>query len=287
MIQTYLYAQSGHNFGLEAIRRCSAIYHQLSKVDPILATSDYRAASFAKDELGIKKGVGVDIITALPHLMTRLDILIYDSKEASDFTKEHMKEFCTILLEVGVDIPKDIIDEEFFQNTKKTREKCFFFADDDYEDEMLNILCVDSKKQDMDMLMGHYFFMRHDEKLAPFFNEIIEEEDYAQTIKETKYLLTSSTNAALQSLASGNHPVFFSRSIKDFKGDLDLLEKYNIPTIQGANLNELCSNFDEIIKNYPNTNEIKLIDISEHIKNIVDTTAKYEKILGNTLHKTI
>jgi len=287
MIQTYLYAQSGHNFGLEAIRRCSAIYHQLEKVDPILATSDYRAASFSKDELGIKKGVGVDIITALPHLMTRRDILIYDSKEPSDVTKKYMKEFCTILLEVGVDIPKDIIDDEFFEESKTTREKCFFFADDDYEDEMLNILCVDSKKQDMDMLMGHYFFMRHDEKLAPFFNEIIEEEEYAQTIKETKYLLTSSTNAALQSLASGNYPVFFARTIKEFKGDIDLLEKYNIPIIEGANLNELSNNFDKVILNYPKTNEIKRVDISEHIKNIVDTTAKYEKILGNTLHKDV
>jgi len=287
MIQTYLYAQSGHNFGLESIRRCAAICHQLEKVDPILATSDYRAASFAKEELGIKKGVGVDIITALPHLMTRRDILIYDSKEPSDVTKEYMKNFCTILLEVGVDIPKDIIDDEFFETSKTTREKCFFFADDDYEDEMLNILCVNSKKQDIDMLMGHYFFMQHDEKLAPFFNEIIEEEDYTQTIKETKYLLTSSTNAALQSLASGNNPVFFARSIKGFKGDIDMLEKYNIPIIEGKDLNELVDNFEQIILDYPTTKEIKKIDISKHVKNIIDTTAKYEKILGNTLHKDV
>ena len=287
MIQTYLYAQSGHNFGLESIRRCTAIYHQLTQVDPILATSDYRAASFAKEELGIKKGVGVDIITALPHLMTRRDILIYDSQEPSDITKEYMKKFCTILLEVGVDIPKDIIDDEFFETSKTTREKCFFFSDDDYEDEMLNILCVNSKKQDMPMLMGHYFFMRHDEKLAPYFNEIIEEEEYAKTIKQTKYLLTSSTNAALQSLASRNKPVFFARSIKEFKGDIDMLEKYNIPIIQGKDINELVANFEKVILNYPITKEIKRIDISAHIKNIIDTTAKYEKILGNTLHKDV
>ena len=287
MIQTYLYAQSGHNFGLEAIRRCAAIYHQLEVVDPILATSDYRAASFAKDELGIKKGVGVDIITALPHLMTRRDILIYDSQEPSDLTKKHMKDFCTILLEVGVDIPKDIIDDEFFEESKTTREKCFFFADDDYEDEMMNILCVDCQKHDMDILLGHYFFMGHDKKLAPFFNEVIEDEDYAKTIKETKYLLTSSVYAALQSLASGNSPVFFERKIKEFKGDVDLLEKYNIPVVQGKDLNELVDNFEKIITDYPKTSTIKKVDISDHIKNIIDTTAKYEKILGNTLHKDV
>jgi len=287
MIQTYIYTQTGHNYGLEGLRRGVAIYNQFKSVEPILATSDYRAASFAKDEMGVKKGVGVDIITALPHLMTRRDILIYDSKEASDFTKEHMKEFCTILLEVGVDIPKDIVDDEFFNHIPNKREKCFFFADDDYEDEMINILTKDSKKHNIDCLLGHYFFMGHDKKLAPFFNEIIEEEDYMQTIKETKYLLSSSTNACLQSLASGNKPVFFPRQIKDFKGDLDLLEKYNIPVITGKDLNEIIKNFEEVIKNYPQTNEIKKVDILDIIKNIEDITEKYEKILGNTLHKVI
>ena len=287
MIQTYIYTQTGHNFGLEGLRRGVAIYKQFSSVEPILATADFRAASHAKDEMGVKKGVGVDIITALPHLMTRRDILIFDSKEASNFTKEHMKDFCTILLEVGVDIPNDIVDDEFFEHIENKREKCFFFADDDYEDEMINILTVNSNKHNLDCLLGHYFFMGHDKKLAPYFNQIIEEEDYMQTIKETKYLLTSSVNATLESLASGNKPVFFARQLKDFKGDIELLEKYNIPTVQGKDLNEIVNNFENLIKNYPKTKEIKKIDISSIIKNIEDTTAKFEKILGNTMHKVI
>ena len=287
MIQTYIYTQTGHNFGLEGLRRGVAIYKQFNSVEPILATADFRAASHAKDEMGVKKGVGVDIITALPHLMTRRDILIFDSQEASNFTKEHMKEFCTILIEVGVDIPNDIVDDEFFEHIENKREKCFFFADDDYEDEMINILTVDSKKHNIDCLLGHYFFMGHDKKLSPYFNEIIEEEEYMQTIKETKYLLTSSVNAALESLASGNKPVFFARQIKEFKGNIELLEKYNIPTVQGKDLNEIVESFENLIKDYPQTNEIKKIDISNIIKNIEDTTAKFEKILGNTMHKVI
>jgi len=287
MIQTYIYTQTGHNFGLEGLRRGVAIYKQFTKIEPILATADFRAASFAKDEMGVKKGVGVDIITALPHLMTRRDILIYDSKEASEFTKEHMKDFCTILLEIGVDIPNDIVDEDFFEHINTKRDKCFFFADDDYEDEIMNILTIDSKKHDMDCLMGHYFFMGHDEKLKEYFNEIIEEEDYKQTIKQTKYLLSSSVNACIESLAAGNKPVFFLRQIKDFKGNLDLLEKYNIPIVNGKDLNEIVLNFEKTIKNYPKTNEIKKIDISEIIKNIENTSEKFEKVLGNTMHKVI
>lgn len=287
MIQTYIYTQTGHNFGLEGLRRGVAIYKQFKNIEPILATADFRAASHAKDEMGVKKGVGVDIITALPHLMTRRDILIYDSKEASDFTKKHMNDFCTILLEIGVDIPNDIVDNEFFEHIPSKRNKCFFFADDDYEDEMSNILCIDSVKHNMDCLMGHYFFMGHEKKLSAFFNEIIEEEEYMKTIKETKYLLSSSVNACLESLASGNKPVFFSRQIKSFKGNIELLEKYNIPVVIGTNLNEIVSNFDAIIKFYPKINEIKPIDISIILRNIEDTTKKYEKILGNTMHKVL
>jgi hypothetical protein len=287
MIQTYIYTQTGHNFGLEGLRRGVAIYNQFKNIEPIIATSDFRASSHAKDEMGVKKGVGVDIITALPHLMTRRDILIFDSKEASDFTKEHMKDFCTILLEIGIDIPNDIVDDKFFEKSNTTRKKCLFFADDDYEDEMLNILCKNSIKHNIDCLLGHYFFMGHDKKLAPFFNEIIEEEDYTKTIKETKYLLTASVNSALESLASGNNPVFFQRQLKEFKGDINLINKYNIPIIKGNDLNQLVDNFESIIKNYPKTNTIQKVDISDIIKNIEDTTKKYENILGNTLHKVI
>jgi hypothetical protein len=287
MIQTYIYTQTGHNFGLEELRRGVAIYKQFSNIEPILATSDFRASSFAKDEMGVKKGVGVDIITALPHLMTRRDILIYGSKEASDFTKQHMKEYCTILLEMGVDIPNDIVEDDFFDKIDTKRDRCFFFSDDDYEDEMLNILCKNSKKHNLDCLLGHYFFMGHDKKLSPYFNDIIEEEYYKQTIKETKYLLSASVHSCLESLASGNCPVFFQRQIKVFKGDLDLIQKYNIPIICGDNLDELIEAFDKQIQKYPQTKEITKIDISGIINNIEQTTQKFEKILGNTLHKVI
>lgn len=287
MIQTYIYTQTGHNFGLESLRRGVAIYNKFNNIEPIFVTSDYRAASHAKDNMGIKKGVGVDIITALPHLMTRRDILIFDSQEASDFTKKHMQEFCTILIEIGVDIPKDIVDDTFFNHIDKKIDKCFFFADDDYEDEILNILLKDSKKYNIDCLMGHYFFIGNDKKLAPYFNNIIDEENYTQTIKESSYLLTSSINACLESLASGNKPVFFERKLKKFKGDLSLLKKYNIPIIKGDNLNQIIEQFEKVIKDYPKTNKIEPIDISHIIKNIEDTTDKFEKVLGNRLHKVI
>ena len=174
--------------------------------------------------MGVKKGVGVDIITALPHLMTRRDILIFDSKEASNFTKEHMKDFCTILLEIGVDIPKTIVSNNFFTKKKCNIESTFFFGDDDYNNILLNQLC--DKKNDINLLMGHYFFLGDNEKLKPYFKSIIDEENYFNTILNTKYLLTSSINAVFESLASKNNPVFYQRKDKS-KEDLALIKKYH------------------------------------------------------------
>ena len=271
----YIYSNSGHNFGLENIRRCAAIYKKFNNINPILATADYRAATFAKSELGVKTGLGVDIIGNLPHLMKRRDILIFDSKEPNETMKEYMEEFCTSLYEVGVDIPYDIVDDIFFTKIENKREKCFFFADDDYENELLNFV-QDSSKQDIPLLLGHYFFLGNDDKLAPYFSEIFEDEEYEEIIRTTKYLLTSSVHSALESLASGNCPVFFARKIKEFKGNVELLEKYNIPIIDGDTFEELVSKFNQIICNYPQTNQIQPANISKIIEDIETTVKKYD-----------
>ena len=251
-MQVYVYSKSGHNFGLENVRRASAICNMLKDFDPILCTADYRAATFAKSELGVNRGVGVDVIGNLPNVMERGDILIYDdSGEASDTMQDHMKKFCTHLYKVGSEIPFDVVDEVYTTSTDIKYQQAIFFADDDYSEWFLNF-CKGSKKHELPLVLGHYFFLGNDDKLKSSFSEIVEEEEYIDTIKSTKYLLTSSVNSCIESLASGNHPVFFKREDKERIETLDLLEKYSIPVIKGDNLNQLVDSFDEVIKNYPN-----------------------------------
>jgi len=277
-MELYVYCQSGHNFGLENLRRTAVICKKLQEINPLLATADYRAASFAKSELGVKKTVGVDVIENLPNMMLRLDMLIFDSKEPSELMLKHMKEFCSKLYEVGVDIPYDLVDDSFFEESKNSIKKTFFFADDDYENELLEFV-KDSKKHDLKLLMGHYFFMGNDDKLSFAFDEVIEDEDYEQTIKQSEYLLTSSVHACIESLASGNKPVFFARKIKDYKGQLELLEKYNIPIISGDDLNILVKNFENVISNYPQTKQVEKFDISDILLEIKENIAKYAKMI--------
>ena len=277
-MQVYIYAKSGHNFGLENVRRASALSNIFKETDPILCTADYRAATFAKSELGINRGVGVDVIGNLPHVMERGDILIFDdSGEASATMQDHMKSFCTHLYKVGDDIPYDVVDETFTSHMEIKNEKAIFFADDDYAEWFLK-LCEGSTKQELPMIMGHYFFLGNDDKLKPFFNQIIEEEDYVEAIKTTKYLLTASVQSCLESIESGNFPVFFKREDKETIENIELLNKYNIPTVTGENLEELIKNFDKQIENYPEIKELEKFDFSSIKKDINVTIKKFEMI---------
>ncbi len=284
-MQLYIYAKSGHNFGLENLRRASAIFNKLKSCNPILCTADYRAATFAKAQLGVTKGVGVDVIGNLPHVMERGDMLIYDdSNEASQTMQTHMKDFCTNLFKMGVDIPFDIVDDTFFEQTENKYEKAIFFADDDYANWFFEI-CKDGEKLDIPLLLGHYFFLGNDDILKDYFSEIIEDEEYIDTIKSTKYLLTASVHTSLESHASGNCPVYFKRKDKENIENLDLLEKYNIPIIDGDTLEELIINFNKTIENYPKLERIEQVDISNIKKQIEDTIKRFEMIQPSLEYK--
>ncbi|MCK5110725.1 MAG: hypothetical protein KAQ94_04315 [Arcobacteraceae bacterium] len=273
----YIYAKSGHNIGLESVRRCAVLYKQLEQCDPILCTSDYRAATFARD-LGVYKGLGIDIIGNLPNIMERSDMLIFDSDEPSEEMRKFMAEYCTHLYEVGVDIPKTLVDDKFFEKGDQSIKKAFFFGDDDYGDILLKELCKDCGKLEIPLLMGHYFFFGNEEKLAPSFSNIIEEEEYFDTILNTKYLLTSSINSVFESLASGNCPVFYKRSDKSNE-DLQFLKEYSIPVVDGKNMNDIVSNFEDVISNYPKVKTLEKTDI-ENIKNtICQTIEKFKAIM--------
>jgi len=284
-MQLYIYAKSGHNFGLENIRRASALHNILQSCDPILCSADYRAATFAKAELGVKKGVGVDVIGNMPHVMERGDMLIYDdSNEASSTMQTHMKEFCTHLYKMGIDIPFDIVDERFFEQSEKTNEKAIFFADDDYNEWFFNLIQTE-EKHNIPLIWGHYFFFKNESQIASYFSQIIEEEEYVDTVKSTKYLLSASVHTCLESLASGNHPVFFQRGDKAAEHK-ELLEKYNIPMIHEVkNMENLMDSFEQIIKEYPQTNPIEKFDISKIKKEIKDTLKKFEMIQPSLEYK--
>ncbi len=282
-MQVYLYAKSGHTIGLEATKRCAAIANALKEFDPILCTSDFRAGAFAKDLLGIRRYVNIDVIRNLHNIMEKRDILIYDTPEINDNMKKDMTDFCTLVYGIDDEIKGIIVDSSIYNKTDNTNlnklDKTIFFGDDDYNNIFLE-MAKQSEKQEINMLMGHYFFLGNEKVFSNYFSNVIDEEEYVQTIKNSKYLLTASLQSALESLACGNFPVLFKRFDKNY--DEELITNLNIPVIKGDNLKQLIENFSVIINNYPNINNFNIISFDTIVKNVKEKIDLYNKLMNNT-----
>ena len=282
-MQVYLYAKSGHTVGLEATKRCAAIANALKEFDPILCTSDFRAGAFAKDLLGIRRYVNIDVIRNLHNIMEKRDILIYDTPEINDNMKKDMTDFCTLVYGIDDEIKGIIVDSSIYNKTDNANlnklDKTIFFGDDDYNNIFLE-MAKESEKQEINMLMGHYFFLGNEKVFSNYFSNVIDEQEYVQTIKNSKYLLTASLQSALESLACGNFPVLFKRFDKNY--DEELITNLNIPVIKGDNLKQLIENFSVIINNYPNINNFNIISFDAIVKNVKEKIDLYNKLMNNT-----
>lgn len=275
-MQVYLYAKSGHTVGLEATKRCAAIANVLKEFNPILCISDFRAGAFAKDNLGVKKYVNIDVIRNLHNIMHRRDILIYETSEANEQMKEEMKEFCTLLYEIGEELDGIIVDESIYsKNLNPTLEKTIFFGDDDYNNIFLEVV-KEFGKFDINLLMGHYFFLGNEKIFANQFSNVIDEEEYVQTIQNSKYLLTASLQTAFESLACGNKPVLFKRVDKNY--DEDMILKLNLPCIKTSNLEDMIQEFELIIKNYPTITNFEIKNLDTMVLQIKQNVELFKKL---------
>ena len=214
-MKIYFYAKSGHTIGLEATKKCATIINILKNFDPILCTSDFRAGAFAKDNLGIKKYVNIDVVRNLTNIMQRNDILFYSSDEVNEKMKKDMKDFCSLSYCID-DFEGVLVDKSLYtKNENQSLEKTIFFGDDDYYNQFLE-MATKSDKSDINLLMGHYFFLGNEKVFKNHFVNVIDEEEYVDTIINSKYLLTASLQTACESIACGNKPVLFKREDKKY-----------------------------------------------------------------------
>jgi len=274
-MQVYFYAKSGHTIGLEQTKKCAAIASALNEFDPILCTSDFRAGAFAKELLGVRRYVNIDVIRNMHNIMQRRDILLYNTDETNEEMIKGMDEFCSLLYNVE-EIKEPIVDTNLYtKNDNPSIEKTIFFGDDDYYNQFIGLVENNKDKYDIDLLMGHYFFLGNEKIFTNHFSNIIDEEEYVETIQNSKYLLTASLQSALEAISCGNNPVLFTR--EDKKYDEALIEKLNIPVISEESLENIINKFNEICENYPKLNSIEFANfdgIKAQIQAKVDAFAK-------------
>lgn len=275
-MKLWIYAKSSHRDSLDNVRRCSAIANALEEFEPTLCTGDYRATCIARDTMGVKNAMGIDAMGNLPHTMERLDMLIYDNEDVTKEMHQQMTEYCSKLYALTDTLPLDIVDNTYFMQSDFSIKKALFFRDDDYTKWFFDF-CKDSKKYELPLVNGNYFFLDTQKEFEKSFSEIIDEEEYEDIIKYTEYLLSASVHTCLESLASGNKPIFF---MPDDKGtrSFELIQKYNIPVVNGKNLDELMQSYERIIANYPQTKKIEKFDFSAIKEEIAMIFEEYKHI---------
>ena len=255
----YIYAKTGHNYGLDDLKKCAYIYKELEEYKPILLVSDYRACAYANEYLNIKGATSIDVVQNIANVAINGDSLIICSDELNSALLEDMAKFFKTIVVIDnpiIDLPNIFyinslnIQTQYYNNidTFKSDIPVLFFGDDDYN-KQLKSLPIKNKK--VKLLKGYYFFMGYDEEIKNNFLDIIDEEEYFNTIKNSKYLITSSIYSCLESLYHNNKPIFIKRDDKIYN-DEHILKQYNIPIYSFNELSNILNNPNDIFINYPN-----------------------------------
>ncbi len=263
-MRLFYYVHTGHRIGLDRFRRAATIIRALGDVDITLLTSDFRIASVAKD-FGVKRSVGIDVVRNIPQIAHHGDKIIFDSDEINPVMHKEMTEYFSTFVRVSDDpnatkLPGELlispylegegicqgvaVDDKYFEQQPKTIEKSFFFGDDDYEEDLFKNLDL-FESLEADLVLGFYFFMNYEEKLAPAFKKVYEFEEYDEVVQGSKTFVTASPQAALENLASGGRPLFIQRPdyVRDF---IPLFESLNIPIVEGYDKSKLLSLFNDM-----------------------------------------
>ncbi|MCI4406987.1 MAG: hypothetical protein JHC35_06860 [Sulfuricurvum sp.] len=247
----FYYVHTGHRIGLDRFHRAVAIVNELQKeIEITLLCSDFRIAAEAKG-YGIKRSVGVDVVRNIPQIAHHGDKMIFDSAEANPVLLDDMTHFFSSFIRVSDDpdeVKHDneflispyldgdgicnavVIGEHYFKPLPKTIPLTLFFGDDDYEKDLEKNQAI-FKSLNAELLMGFYHFLGYEKSLRESFSTIHECEKYDEIIRQSNILITSSPQAALQSLAGGGKPIYLQRAdySKDF---IPLFKVLSIPTIE-------------------------------------------------------
>jgi hypothetical protein len=264
-MRLFYYVHTGHRIGLDRFRRATTIIRALGDIDITLLTSDFRIAQEAR-HFGVKRSVGIDVVRNIPQIAHHGDKLIFDSDELNPVMHQDMVNFFSTFIRVtddpnatqlkgellispyleGEGICTGIaVDDNYFEQKPKTIEKSFFFGDDDYEEDLLANIDMFAELE-AELIVGFYYFLDYEDKIAPSFTVSHEFEDYDDVLQASKVFVTSSPQAVLESLASGGRPIYVQRPdyVRDF---LPLFESLNIPIVDGFDKVKLSLLLDGVL----------------------------------------
>ncbi len=100
-----------------------------------------------------------------------------------------------------------IVDDVYFEEHKKEERTLFFLGDSDADKIILNNADF-FKDNNMELLLGHYFYVKYEDDLAKIFNTLYEPEEYTDLICSSSRVVTASFQTALEASVSGAEVLF-------------------------------------------------------------------------------
>jgi len=254
----YYYAHTGHKVGLERARRALAVMKKVEEqgVPMRLLINDFRAGVALKDEQGLAEYITIETIQDIDAVAQMGDSVIIDSDEddhgrlvkyVADFRQvwrfahdsEDRSIHGEILFKVGCDTADAceeavIIDDRYYESYEKEEKVLFFLRDYDHDKTVLGNETF-FKAFDMELLLGHYFYVKYEDDLAKLFSTLHEPETYTEQITQSSTVVTASAQTALEAKVSGAKVIFIALDEIPLY-PLSLLEECAITVVEGFDI---------------------------------------------------
>jgi hypothetical protein len=265
----YYYAHTSHRGNLDALRRGVAFIKELSTkgIAVTLLVNDFRASIVAK-ELGVSDVLNMETISDIDLVLEYGDRLLIDSTEdlplqfakyCSEYKVYRVAVSCndvaiyneTVIYPWISEVNQAIFINKVFEEVlPKVERTLFFFGDSDPNKTIL----ANSKffaKNNMELLLGHYFYLQYESEIGSLFSEIHEAEEYTELIRTSSKVVTCSLQCALEAKASGAKTIFLAIN-EVSKCQKELLGTCEIEIIDGFNQNFTINISDENIDTMKN-----------------------------------
>ena len=287
-MKLYYYAFTGHKYGLDRLKRAVVILNKLREhgIETMLLVNDFRAGLVAKD-LGVPESVHIEGIQDIDAIAEIGDSVIIDSPEddhgrlvkyCSDFktvfrfaeTDEDKSIHGEVMLSIDCEdedcISSVIVDDLYFEEHEKEERTLFFLGDSDANKTILNNAEF-FKAFDMELLLGHYFYVKYEDDLEKIFKTLHEAEEYTELICSSIRVVTASVQTALEAKVTGAEVVFIALKALTTK-ESRLLDSLGIIIINGFEIDTFKEIEFKNISNSLKTIEKSAIIVSKIIKNL-------------------
>ncbi|RUM76334.1 MAG: hypothetical protein DSZ11_00685 [Sulfurovum sp.] len=234
----YYYAFTGHKHGLDRVKKAAVILNKLREngIESMLLVNDFRAGLVAR-EFGVSESVTIETIQDIDAIAQTGDSVIIDSPEddhgrlvkyCSDFKAVfrfaqspddksiHGETMLTIDCDDESCISSIIVDDIYFETDKKEERTVFFLNDSDADKLILNNADF-FKDSGMELLLGHYFYVKYEDDLAKIFDTLHEPEEYMDLICSSRRVVTASFQTAVEASVAGAEVIFIETNPVNIK----------------------------------------------------------------------